>query len=65
MLVQKRVDISQPNTDPAGSEIVNNARALYLNWRETIRYHATKVDRSELDDVREKTLWFRRNYPRL
>lgn len=65
LLVQRRIEMGQPNSNPSGDEIINNANILYLNWRETIRYHATRVRVFELNQVREKTLWFRKNYPRL
>ena len=65
LLVRKRIELGQPNESPSGDEINHNATTLYLNWRETIRYHDTEVAPAELAQVHKLAIWFRDVYPNL
>lgn len=48
-----------------GTEIVNRATALYLIWRETLRYRSVAATGAEFREVRRVAAWFGSNYGRM
>jgi hypothetical protein len=66
LLVRYRNHLGQPYADPHfGSSVVAHATAIYLRWRETLRYHKNTAYPQEVGRVRDSTRWLLDNCRRL
>lgn len=65
LLAAKRQDLLQPYPRPFETEMLAQAKALYLRWRETIRYHTNVPYADETRIVFMAAHWFAHNYPKL
>lgn len=65
LLAAKRQDLQRPYPSNFQTEMLTQAKALYLRWRETIRYHTNVPYGDEIRIVSMAAHWFAQNYPNL
>ena len=65
LLVARRATSVRPYPTGFGNLVVAKATELYLEWRETLRYRATRPVPRELRYVRERAEWVGRHYAAL
>jgi hypothetical protein len=63
--VAARLTTTAPYVPALATEMIARATALYLIWRETLRYRAVQPTSGEITTVRSAARWFDRNHAKM